>query len=94
MAVRITRKDKSAGELRQEAARCRDGKADFHSVGRLAELVGDKTSPPIRYRSFQQARQRPVSNKLSCCLERQLYRSCPTQASAFSRISDRSGTVR
>ena len=27
MAVRITRKDKSAGELRQEAARCRDGKA-------------------------------------------------------------------
>ena len=27
MAVRITRKDKSAGELRQEAARCRDEKA-------------------------------------------------------------------
>ena len=27
MEVRITRKDKSAGELRQEAARYRDGKA-------------------------------------------------------------------
>ena len=36
MAVRITRKDKSAGELRQEAARCRDGKAARRMLAKLA----------------------------------------------------------
>ena len=43
MAVRITRKDKSARELRQEAARCRDGKAARRMLaiaGRVASITG------------------------------------------------------
>ncbi len=40
MAVRITRKDKSAGELRQEAARCRDGKAARRMLAIALVLMG------------------------------------------------------